>query len=62
VGSGLELSYLLLRLHDDRGLLRGVKETMQIPPTPENILAAHLTLYARLQAERAETTKATVEP
>jgi len=62
VGSGLELSYLLLRLHDDRGLLRGVKETMQIPPTPENILAAHLTLYARLQAERAETPKTTVEP
>ncbi len=48
VGSGLELSYLLLRLYADRTLLRALRQSMQAPPTVQDILDRHMTLYAYL--------------
>ena len=45
VGSGLELSYLLMRLYGDRSLLRGVQMTMSKPPTAQEVLSQHLSLY-----------------
>jgi glycosyltransferase involved in cell wall biosynthesis len=48
VGSGLELSYLLIRLHDDRALLKALRQTMRVPPTAADVLDDHLSLYAAL--------------
>jgi glycosyltransferase involved in cell wall biosynthesis len=54
VGSGLDLSYLLTRLHDDRTLLRTMRETINPPPKGQDVLAEHLALYERVRA-RSET-------
>ncbi len=48
VGSGLELSYLLLRLYDNRALLQGVRQSMRLPPTAQDVLTDHLVMYASL--------------
>ena len=48
VGSGLELSYVLTRLHNDRGALDAMRQTMGRPPSGESTLAEHVTLYTRL--------------
>jgi glycosyltransferase involved in cell wall biosynthesis len=48
VGSGLELSYLLIRLHDDRSLLQSLRHSMRVPPTAADVLSDHLSLYAAL--------------
>jgi glycosyltransferase involved in cell wall biosynthesis len=45
VGSGLELSYLLIKLHDDRTLLNRVRKTMTVPPTAQTVLRDHLAIY-----------------
>jgi hypothetical protein len=37
---------LLLRLYEDRSLLRGVRLTMSTPPTMQEVLGQHLSLYA----------------
>ncbi len=50
VGSGLELSYLLKRLYEDRSLLRGVQSTMRVPPGEREVLAQHLSLYASISS------------
>ena len=54
VGSGLELSYLLVRLYEDRRLLGRVQQTMRAPPTAQQVLAEHLSLYASI-ASPAQT-------
>ena len=54
VGSGLELSYVLLRLYKDRRLLRSVQQTMRVPPTALEVLTRHLSLYAAI-ASPAQT-------
>jgi glycosyltransferase involved in cell wall biosynthesis len=48
VGNGLELSYLLVRMYEDRRLLRGLPQTMRVPPTAQQVLAEHLSLYASI--------------
>jgi glycosyltransferase involved in cell wall biosynthesis len=53
VGSGLELSYLLQKLHDDRNILRQLRDTVQRPPKVEDVLAQHLKLY-KLLAEKMD--------
>jgi glycosyltransferase involved in cell wall biosynthesis len=53
VGSGLELCYLLQRLHDDPHLLQAVRLTLQGPPAPLEVLEQHITLYGMLLAVAA---------
>ena len=48
VGSGLELSYVLMRLHDDRSLLPAIRQSMRTPPTAADVLQDHLGMYAAL--------------
>jgi glycosyltransferase involved in cell wall biosynthesis len=48
VGSGLELSYLLIRLYEDRNLLQAVRREMRVPPTAQEVLDKHLSLYASI--------------
>jgi glycosyltransferase involved in cell wall biosynthesis len=50
VGSGLELSYLIARLHDDRSILTSLQKTMQRPPPADDIVAEHVALYRELGA------------
>ncbi len=45
VGSAQELGYLLKRLHDDPGLLAGVRRTMRSPASIEQVVGQHLDLY-----------------
>jgi glycosyltransferase involved in cell wall biosynthesis len=45
VGSGLELSFLLMRLHDDRTLLDNVRRTLTRPATVSQVLEDHIRLY-----------------
>jgi glycosyltransferase involved in cell wall biosynthesis len=53
VGSGLELSYLLLRLHDDRAILDRLRATMRRPPSAEESMVHHRELYAKLAIKPA---------
>jgi glycosyltransferase involved in cell wall biosynthesis len=53
VGSALDLSYLLERLHGDRTILWKMRETINGPPSPEEVLSTHLALYRRLRSEVA---------
>jgi glycosyltransferase involved in cell wall biosynthesis len=46
VGSGLELSYLLLRLHEDRAILHRLRGTMRRPPSAEESMVQYRKLYA----------------
>lgn len=48
VGSELELSNLLLRLHDDRSILATLRRTLRPPPKAEDVVAEHLKLYAQV--------------
>jgi glycosyltransferase involved in cell wall biosynthesis len=45
IGSGLDLSNLLLRLHDDRTTLMKVRRTLKPPARAWDTVAEHLTLY-----------------
>jgi glycosyltransferase involved in cell wall biosynthesis len=44
VGSGMELSYLLVQLHDDRTILRRLRQTMHRPLSVQDVLHEHLAL------------------
>ena len=53
-GSGLELSFLLERLHDDRTLLEIVQGTLRRPAAVADVLGEHLRLYGRTIADGQE--------
>ena len=49
VGSGLELSYLLTRLYEDRTILPALEGTLRRPPRVQAVLDDHLDLYQQLR-------------
>jgi glycosyltransferase involved in cell wall biosynthesis len=53
VGSATTLAALLRRLADDRPRLAAIAQTMRYPAAPQEIVDAHLELYARVLAEPA---------
>ena len=54
VGSGLDLSYLLLRLYEDRSLLPALRKTLRRPPEGAAIVESHMALYEQMRAARID--------
>jgi glycosyltransferase involved in cell wall biosynthesis len=44
-GSAQELGYLLRTLHDDPGLLAGIRRSMRQPTPVDDLVARHMALY-----------------